>query len=90
MSNLSIEELSSDIRSAIENLKNDQKLKNVGIVTRVGDGIAWIYGLSDCSYNEMLEINGHDGRFFRFSMALRISLDNSSIDKFDTFKSFSV
>ena len=62
MSNLSIEELSSDIRSAIENLKKRPEIKNVGIVTRVGDGIAWIYGLSGCSYNEMLEINGHDGR----------------------------
>ncbi len=73
MSNLSIEELSSDIRSAIENLKKRPEIKNVGIVTRVGDGIAWIYGLSDCSYNEMLEINGHDGRkvmAFAFNLAI--------------------
>ncbi len=73
MSNLSIEELSSDIRSAIENLKKRPEIKNVGIVTRVGDGIAWIYGLSDCSYNEMLEINGHDGRkvmAFAFNLAV--------------------
>lgn len=73
MSNLSIEELSSDIRSAIENLKKRPEIKNVGIVTRVGDGIAWIYGLSDCSYNEMLEISGHDGRkvmAFAFNLAV--------------------
>jgi F-type H+-transporting ATPase subunit alpha len=73
VSNLSIEELSSDIRSAIENLKKRPEIKNVGIVTRVGDGIAWIYGLSDCSYNEMLEINGHDGRkvmAFAFNLAI--------------------
>ncbi len=73
MSNLSIEELSSDIRSAIENLKKRPEIKNVGIVTRVGDGIAWIYGLSGCSYNEMLEINGHDGRkvmAFAFNLAV--------------------
>ncbi len=73
MSNLSIEELSNDIRKAIENLKKRPEIKNVGIVTRVGDGIAWIYGLSDCSYNEMLEINGHNGQkvmAFAFNLAV--------------------
>jgi len=73
VSNLSIEELSVDIRRAIEELKQRPEIKNVGIVTRVGDGIAWIYGLSDCSYNEMLEIETSGGRqvtAFAFNLAV--------------------
>src|ERR1700742_3167964 len=59
---LSITELSEDIRAAIAELKNRPEIENVGVVTRVGDGIAWIYGLSKCGYNEMLEIEGNDGK----------------------------
>lgn len=60
MSDLSIASLSEDIRAAIEELKARPEIENVGIVTRVGDGIAWIYGLSQAGYNEMLEIEGVD------------------------------
>lgn len=58
MSDLSIVSLSEDIRSAIAELKARPEIENVGIVTRVGDGIAWIYGLSQAGFNEMLEIEG--------------------------------
>ena len=58
MSDLSIATLSEDIRAAIDELKARPEIENVGIVTRVGDGIAWIYGLSRAGYNEMLEIEG--------------------------------
>ena len=57
----SVKELSSDIRKAIEELKHSPQVEKVGIVTRVGDGIAWIYGLSDCGFNEMIEIEATDG-----------------------------
>jgi F-type H+-transporting ATPase subunit alpha len=69
---LSITELSGDIRAAIAELKNRPEIENVGVVTRVGDGIAWIYGLSACGYNEMLEIEGTDGQkitAFAFNLA---------------------
>jgi F-type H+-transporting ATPase subunit alpha len=69
---LSITELSDDIRAAISDLKTRPEIENVGIVTRVGDGIAWIYGLSKCGYNEMLEIEGTDGQqitAFAFNLA---------------------
>jgi F-type H+-transporting ATPase subunit alpha len=62
MAELSITELSDDIRAAIAQLKNRPEIESVGVVTRVGDGIAWIYGLSDCGYNEMLEIDGSNGQ----------------------------
>jgi F-type H+-transporting ATPase subunit alpha len=59
---LSINELSSDIRQAIAQLKSRPEIESVGVVTRVGDGIAWIYGLTSAGYNEMLEIDGLDGQ----------------------------
>lgn len=59
---LSITELSADIRAAIAELKQRPEIEKVGVVTRVGDGIAWIYGLSACGYNEMLEIEGNEGK----------------------------
>jgi F-type H+/Na+-transporting ATPase subunit alpha len=62
MAELSIKELSSDIRSAIAELKARPEIENVGVVTRVGDGVAWIYGLSNCGYNEMLELEGAQGQ----------------------------
>jgi len=62
MPELSITELSKDIRDAIEQLKARPEIENVGVVTRVGDGIAWIYGLSSSGYNEMLEIDGVNGQ----------------------------
>jgi F-type H+-transporting ATPase subunit alpha len=36
-------------------------LEEAGIVTRVGDGVAWIYGLRSAGYNEVIEIETKDG-----------------------------
>ena len=62
MAELSITELSKDIRAAIEELKTRPEIESVGVVTRVGDGIAWIYGLTGAGYNEMLDIDAVDGQ----------------------------
>lgn len=72
MAELSITELSADIRSAIAELKNRPEIESVGVVTRVGDGIAWIYGLTAAGYNEMLDIDGLSGQkitAFAFNLA---------------------
>ncbi len=61
MAELSINELSKDIRKAIEELKSRPDIEEVGVVTRVGDGIAWIYGLSNCGYSEMIDIETNSG-----------------------------
>lgn len=61
MSDLSIKELSEDIRAAITELKSRPEIEKIGVVTRVGDGIAWIYGLRDCGYSEMIDIEGVHG-----------------------------
>jgi F-type H+-transporting ATPase subunit alpha len=58
---ISMKELSSDLRAAIEELKSVGTTKDTGIIIRVGDGIAWIYGLKSAGYNEMLEIEASDG-----------------------------
>ena len=62
MSELSIKGLSADIRAAISELKTRPEIEEVGVVTRVGDGIAWIYGLRRAGFNEMLDIDGVDGQ----------------------------
>jgi len=61
VSEITINELSKEIRAAIEQLKSRPQIENVGVVTRVGDGIAWIYGLSNCGYNEMIDIETDKG-----------------------------
>jgi F-type H+-transporting ATPase subunit alpha len=67
MAELSITELSADIRAAIAELKHRPEIESVGVVTRVGDGIAWIYGLTAAGYNEML--SGQKVTAFAFNLA---------------------
>ncbi len=58
---ISVKELSQDIRDAIAELKARPEIEQVGVVTRIGDGIAWIYGLRSCGYSEMIDIESTDG-----------------------------
>ncbi len=58
---VSIAEMASDIRTAIAELKKRPEIEQTGVVTRVGDGVVWIYGLTTCGYNEMIEIDATDG-----------------------------
>lgn len=57
----SVQELSDELKAAIAELKKTPKVETTGIVTRIGDGIAWIYGLKNCGFNEMIEIESTDG-----------------------------
>lgn len=61
MSNLNIQELSQELRDAIQGLRTTKGLEEAGIVTRVGDGVAWIYGLRSAGSNEVVEIETIDG-----------------------------
>lgn len=70
MADISVKELSADLRQAIDGLKSSPEVEKVGIVTRVGDGIAWIYGLSQAGYSEMLEIEGANGPVPAFALNL--------------------
>jgi F-type H+-transporting ATPase subunit alpha len=58
---LSVHELSKELQDAIATLRTETGLEQTGIVTRVGDGVAFVYGLRDCGYNEVLEIEATDG-----------------------------
>src|SRR3989304_3685726 len=62
--------LAEEVRTAIAKLETTGDQKSAGVVTRVGDGVAWIYGLRDCGYGEMLEIEGADGTVSAFALNL--------------------
>lgn len=66
----SVKELSADVQAAIERLKTRPEIESVGIVTRVGDGIAWVYGLQNCGFNEMVEIEAANGTVTAFALNL--------------------
>ncbi|HKX72888.1 MAG TPA: F0F1 ATP synthase subunit alpha [Candidatus Saccharimonadales bacterium] len=58
---INVKELSNELQGAIEKLKSEQGLEEVGVVTRIGDGVAWVYGLTNAGFNEVLEIEATDG-----------------------------
>lgn len=62
--------LAEDVRRAIAKLEDAGDEKASGVVTRVGDGVAWIYGLRDCGYGEMLEIEGLNSTVSAFALNL--------------------
>ncbi len=62
---LSVHELSKELQQAIAGLRTENDLEQAGVVTRVGDGVAWIYGLRDAGYNEVVEIMAADGSTVR-------------------------
>ncbi|NTW61578.1 F0F1 ATP synthase subunit alpha [Candidatus Saccharibacteria bacterium] len=70
MTAISVEELSKDLRDAIAGLESTEGLEKVGVVVRVGDGVAWIQGLYEASYNEMLQIETASGVVEAFALNL--------------------
>lgn len=62
MSDLNVKALSQELEAAISGI-GDQgaELEQSGIVTRVSDGIAWIYGLRECGFSDVLEIETNNG-----------------------------
>ena len=70
MAEINVKELSRDLQRSIENLQVGGELGTSGIVTRVGDGVAWIYGLTDCGFNEVVRIETEDGVVEAFALNL--------------------
>ena len=62
MAEISVTELSKGLRDAIAQLESGTSLETTGIVTRVGDGVAWVHGLSSAGYAEVLEIQTKNGK----------------------------
>lgn len=70
MTQISVAELSKDLRDAIAGLESSEGLEKVGVVVRIGDGVAWIHGLHDASYNEVLQIETPSGIVEAFALNL--------------------
>jgi F-type H+-transporting ATPase subunit alpha len=65
-----VKSLAEEVRKAIAELSATGQESSSGVVTRVGDGVAWIYGLRSCGYAEMLEIEGISGKVTAFALNL--------------------
>ncbi len=70
MADIAVTELSKELRDAIAGLEDAEGLENVGIVTRVGDGVAWIHGLRGAGYSEVLQIETDKGVVEAFALNL--------------------
>lgn len=70
MSKIDVTELSNNLRQAIAKLESSEGLEDVGVVVRVGDGVAWVHGLSKAGYSEVLEIESPDGPVEAFALNL--------------------
>ncbi len=70
MAEISVSELSQDLRKAIANLAAHEGLEEAGVVVRVGDGVAWVHGLKNAGYSEVLEIESEKGTVEAFALNL--------------------
>lgn len=70
MADIAVTELSKELRAAIAGLETSEGLENVGIVTRMGDGVAWVHGLRSAGFSEMLEIETKNGIVEAFALNL--------------------
>lgn len=70
MAEIAVTELSKNLRDAIASLEVSEGLDEVGVVTRVGDGVAWVHGLKNAGYSEILQIETDNGVVEAFALNL--------------------
>lgn len=70
MPDIAVSELSKGLRDAIAQLDNGENMESTGVVTRVGDGVAWVHGLRSAGYAEVLEIQTTHGVVEAFALNL--------------------
>lgn len=70
MKNIQVTELAEELRDAIAGLTTDATFEQVGVVTRVGDGVAWVHGLDECGFNEVVVIETPAGDVEAFALNL--------------------
>lgn len=70
------DEISSIIKSKIENYEAQTEISNIGSVLEVGDGIARIYGLRNVMYNELIEFQDNKGTL---GITLNLEEDNVGV-----------
>ena len=64
------DEITSVIKQEIEQFSSELEISEVGQVVEVGDGIARIYGLSNCMAGELLEFETGSGSVMGQAMNL--------------------
>jgi F-type H+-transporting ATPase subunit alpha len=67
---IKVTELAAELRKSIANMEVADGLESVGTVTKIGDGVAWIHGLRNAGFSEMLEIETKDGIVEAFALNL--------------------
>ena len=70
MSKIDVTELAKSLREKIAQLEATEGLEDAGVVIRVGDGVAWVHGLSKAGYSEVLEIETNGGTVEAFALNL--------------------
>ena len=70
MSKIDVIELAKSLREKIAQLEATEGLADAGVVIRVGDGVAWVHGLSKVGYSEVLEIETDGGTVEAFALNL--------------------
>ena len=65
-----VSDISDEVRKAIARLEASEGLTSAGTVIRVGDGVAWIHGLRDAGYSEILQIETDNGPVDAFALNL--------------------
>ncbi len=70
MSKIDVTELAKSLREKIAQLEATEGLADAGVVIRVGDGVAWVHGLSKVGYSEVLEIETDGGTVEAFALNL--------------------
>ena len=70
MSKIDVTELAKSLREKIAQLEATEGLEDAGVVIRVGDGVAWVHGLSSVGYSEVLEIETDGGTVEAFALNL--------------------
>ncbi|MBL8122042.1 F0F1 ATP synthase subunit alpha [Candidatus Saccharibacteria bacterium] len=67
---MAVTEVSKGLRDAIARLETGENMESTGVVTRVGDGVAWVHGLRNAGYAEVLEIQTKQGVVEAFALNL--------------------
>ena len=70
MADIAVTEVSKGLRDAIARLDSGENMESTGVVTRVGDGVAWVHGLRSAGYAEVLEIQTKHGVVEAFALNL--------------------
>ncbi len=57
MNDLNVKELSRELQDAIAGLKQTEGLEETGVVTRVSDGVVWVYGLRQAGFSDVILVD---------------------------------